>query len=210
MRACSSDGWRWWLSGTVVASLWVQAAHGREILSTTVTAGAAAERDCYRGNEISGAGVVGKRLRLPSPGLVYARIESDEGDWDLALLDGSGTVVAAAAGFSSNEVAEGFAVRDDTLVVRACRISGSTAATRLTVHFLPLHQTRSEANAQLIRIATPHTYEKDLVNRLDLDLTEHGAPGFVDAVVQSDPAQLTGRLRAPSLHVNHDLERLRT
>ena len=65
---------------------------------------------------------------MPSAGSVTARLNAAGGDWDLAVLEAdSGQVVAGSAYRGGREVATGYAIAGERLVVQACRLSGSAS-----------------------------------------------------------------------------------
>ena len=123
-------------------------------------------------------------------GIVGAKLNASGGDWDLAVFDSTGRTVAASAGLNSVEVASGFVGRAAGLTVQACRLSGSTGSAALDVSFVPVPTGNLGQRAQLVSVKTPTPFHKDLLNLLDLDVTEHGRSGFVDVVLYgSDDAE---------------------
>ncbi len=182
-------------------------ADGASLLSATVSSATAVERDCFEKRLSSGAGYAVRQVDPPARGLVQARLEAAGGDWDLALFDGkTGSSVAAASGFGDTEVAEGFVAGKGALSVQACRLSGSSRTAALNVDFEPA-ATDLSGKGQLVRVRTPTQSAKDLLTTLELDLTEHGGPDFVDVVIAPTPAPLT-RLTPPSIHMSEDAQKL--
>jgi hypothetical protein len=123
---------------------------------------------------------------------VTARLTAASGDWDLALVDAaSGRVVAGSAYRGSTEVASGFAGQGSTLIVQACRLTGSTSTAQLSLDSSPIDTTPA-GKVQLVRVSTPTAVRKNALNALGLDVTEHGGPGFVEAVLYgaADAAKL--------------------
>src|SRR3954451_15246923 len=73
-----------------------------------VTADTAVARSCHERFLDGAAGTQAVTITAPDTGLIRARL-SGGGDWDLGVFDASsGRAVAGAAGFGSNELAEGF------------------------------------------------------------------------------------------------------
>ena len=183
-----SGGW----IGLVVAlgALFVAApASAAELLSQTVSAASAVDKSCT-GAERSGAGVAQKQVIMPSAGAVTARLTAASGDWDLAVIDAtSGRVVAGSAYSGSSELASGYAVKGSELVVQACRLTGSASTAKLSLDSTAI-DTSHTGKVQLVRVSTPTLARKNALNRLGLDVTEHGGPGFVEVVLYgADDAQ---------------------
>jgi len=147
-----------------------------------VTALSAVDQSCT-GGERSGAGVAKTRFAMPVAGWVTARLGATSGDWDLAIIDSAdGRVVAGSASRGATEVASGLATQGSNLVVQACRRSGSASTANLTT--VPTAVDTSHVQkVQLVRVSTPTLARKNELQRLGLDLTEHGGPGFVEAVL---------------------------
>ena len=147
-----------------------------------VTALSAVDQSCT-GGERSGAGVAKTRFTMPVAGWVTARLSAASGDWDLAIIDSAdGRVVAGSASRGATEVASGLATQGSNLVVQACRRSGSASTANLTTAPTAV-DTSQVQKVQLVRVSTPTLARKNELQRLGLDLTEHGGPGFVEAVL---------------------------
>jgi hypothetical protein len=131
-----------------------------------------------------GSDVMTRTLSAPSTGWVRAQLGGARGsDWDLAVFDrASGRLVAASSSFTSDEVAEGLVVKGTPLVVQACRLSGADERPRLTVGTDAIPNTPAE-KISMVRVATPTRDRKDLLTKLDLDLTEHAGRGFVTVLL---------------------------
>ena len=175
-------------------ALWAlaPAASAEGLLSTTVWAGSSAQRECAHHAVPGAAGVVTRQVAAPMSGIVSAKLNAGGGDWDLAVFESStGRTVGGSAGFNSVEVASGFIGRAATLTVQACRLSGSTGSANLQVAFAAVPTGNLGQVAQLVSVKTPTPFHKDLLNLLDLDVTEHGRSGFVDVVLYgNDDAEL--------------------
>jgi hypothetical protein len=152
------------------------------LLSQTVSAASAVDKSCT-GGERSGAGVAQKRVTMPAGGEVVARLTAASGDWDLAIVDPSDHRLVAGSAYSgAREVASGFAAIGNSLVVQACRRSGSSSSAQLSVEAIPI-DTSHAPKASLGRVQTANLDRKNQLAGLGLDLTEHGGPGFVEAVL---------------------------
>ena len=67
--------------------------------------------------------------------------------------------------------------RGTDLVLQACRISGSGRGVRIELDSEPVPAGRPE-KVSLVRVSTPTRDRKDELNRLGLDVTEHGGNGL--------------------------------
>ena len=102
-----------------------------------------------------GRGTSRRRSRCPAPGAVTARLDAAGGDWDLAVFEAdTGQVVAGSAYRGSREVAAGYAVAGERLVVQACRLSGSVATASLSVDSTAI-STSGVQTSKLVRVSTP-------------------------------------------------------
>jgi hypothetical protein len=135
---------------------------------------------------------VHETVTMPVAGALSARLVAAAGDWDLAVFKAdTGDVVAGSASRGGREVAGGFAVAGDRLIVQACRLSGGASSAGLSVQASPI-ATASVPTARLVRVSTPNAARKRQLGALGLDLTEHGGAGFVEAVLHgpADAAKL--------------------
>ncbi len=160
-----------------------QAAGAQDLLSTTVTAGSPVQRQCFERPLGTASGAVSRQVAAPMSGIVGAQLDAAAGDWDLAVFDSAGRTVAGSAGFNGREVASGFVRHAGALTVQACRISGSSGSATLKVTFAAIPTGTSGQRAQLVSVKTPTPFHKDLLNLLDIDVTEHGRANFVDVVL---------------------------
>ena len=79
-------------------------------------------------------------------------------------------------------MASGFAATGNSLIVQACRRSGSSSTAQLSVQSFPI-DTTGNVKASLVRVQTANLDRKNQLSGLGLDLSEHGGPGFVEAVL---------------------------
>ena len=162
-------------------------ASGADLLSTTVSASGAAQRECAARPAAGATDVVTRRVATPSAGIVSARLGAESGDWDLAVFDAAGRTVGASAGFNAVEVAEGFVGSAGTLTVQACRLGGAAGTAAVDLAFTPIPPGGSGGKkAQLVKVATPTAFHKDLLDLLGLDVTEHAGPDFVAVVLYGE------------------------
>ncbi len=127
-----------------------------------------------------GAGVDSYTVTAPTSGLVEAGI-AGAGDWDLAVFDDAGEVVAASAGFSGREKATGFVDAGTELTVQGCLLKGKGAEVTVDLAFLEIEG--EPETSTLVSVETPTRKDKEKLQRLDLDLTEHGTPTSIDVVL---------------------------
>ena len=188
--------WRWPRRSRALAPVAVAgrclaaapAAAGAEILSAGLRLSEAGDRSCTSRPLAGGAAVARRAVTAPSTGEITARLAgTGSGDWDLAVFDAdSGRTVAGSAHAGMQEVAQGFVAEGQRLVVQACRRGGGGDAARLTVEAAAISTSRQPGKVQLVRVLTPNRARVRDLQRLGLDLTEHGRPGFVDVVLHGD------------------------
>ncbi len=129
------------------------------------------------------AGVVTRELTAPSLGMVDARLSGGDGDWDLAVFDAAtGDVVAGSSHAGSLEVASGFVTAGQALLVQACAREGAGGAPKLSVDLTAI-DAADTATPSLVRVIVPDDARMGQLQELGLDLTEHGGPNFVEAVL---------------------------
>lgn len=176
---------RWAVVGGALSALvgMPGSASAAQLLSDTVSAAAAVDRSCTQTLLTSGQGYAQKSAVMPAAGEVRARLNASGGDWDLAVFEAdTGQVVAGSAYRGAREVASGYAVAGERLVVQACRLSGSSSTASLAVDAAAI-DTSAARRIQLVRVSTPSAARKSALQALDLDLTEHGGATFVEAVL---------------------------
>ena len=157
-------------------------ASAADLLSQTVSAASAVDKSCTSGQR-SGAGVAQKSFTMPAGGEVTARLTAASGDWDLAIIDPSDHRLVAGSAYSgASEVASGFAAVGNNLIAQACRRSGGSSTASLSVEAIPI-DTSQAPKASIVRVQTANLDRKNQLAGLGLDLTEHGGPGFVEAVL---------------------------
>ena len=166
-------------------------ASASEVLSQRVTAAQAVDSTCIDGLR-SGAGVVRRDFSAPDTGTLTARLNAASGDWDLAVYRRSGgLLVAGAAGSAASEVAGGYAFKGEALTLQACRRSGAGAAD-VTVDLDAIDTSAKPVTSSMVNVSTPTRAHKRKLQRLGLDMTEHGGKSFVGVVLHgaADAAKL--------------------
>ncbi len=139
-------------------------------------------------------------------GAVEARLEGPTGsDWDLAVFDADGDVVAASAEEGASEVASGFVTQPGELTVQVCRIAGEGDEAALDVSTKPI-PAGDAPRASLARVEVAGAAEQAALEDLGLDLTEHGGDGYVAVVLHGaadraalDRAGLDYEIEVPDL-----------
>ena len=125
------------------------------------------------------------RVTAPSYGVVSVQLKS-AGDWDVAVFGAEHRLVAAAAGFAGNELAEGFVRKDERLIVRACRYRGDAATADVSVRFTAIEQKSTADKVQVVDVRTRQPADKQRLQALGLDLTEHGDANSVEVVLHGN------------------------
>ena len=157
----------------------------------TVTAGSAVARSCFDDVSSSATGRKLIRAKAPARGLVSVRLSS-AGDWDLGVFGRRGRLVAGSASFGGNELASGFVRRGERLVVQVCRFRGNAASAHVSIHFTRIAKTKAR-RFSLVDVATPTRADRQRLQALGLDVTEHADADSVDVL-------LHGRADARKLH----------
>ena len=149
--------------------------------AATVSAARAVAQPCHKATVSSRSARV-TRVTAPSTGLVRVRLAGRGGDWDLGVFGRRGRRVAGSAGYSSNELAEGFVKQGERLRVQACRYRGSTRRVRVNVSFVKLEKS-TQGKVQVVDVRTATRADKTRLQALDLDLTEHGDGNSLEVVL---------------------------
>jgi hypothetical protein len=174
----------------------------------TLHAGVSVARSCFTGPLPGAAGVDSTRATAPSDGLILARL-SGGGDWDLAVYDqGDGRVVAGSAGMRTNELAEGRVTKDQKLLIQGCRYAGHASSAALVLEFVAAPASASKEPVQVVDVHTPSRADKSRLQKLDLDLTEHGTATSLQVLLHGKAdeqklraARLTYTVRVTDLRV---------
>ena len=148
----------------------------------TVSARGTTVVPCHRGPALGAAGRDSFRVTAPSRSIVSVALSS-AGDWDLAIFGAKGRVAAASAGFAGNELAEGFVRKGEGLTVQACRYRGDAATAKVSVHFTAIAKKKIAGKVQVVDVITRQQADKQRLQGLGLDLTEHGDANSVEVVL---------------------------
>ena len=150
---------------------------------TEVSVDEAAYRVCAEA-PVDAAGVDSFTVDAPVTGFVEARITAS-GDWDLAVFDEQDDVVAGSAGFGGREVATGFIDETTELTVQACLLDGEPGSTSVDLTFLELDDDEPTTSS-MVEVDTPKRADKERLQQLDLDLTEHAEDDSVTVVLHGE------------------------
>ncbi|MEA2362846.1 MAG: hypothetical protein QOD71_1991 [Thermoleophilaceae bacterium] len=183
-------------------------ASARDLLRKDVTAAGAVDRSCTAQKLSAGPGYAQETVTMPTAGSVVAHLVAASGDWDVAIFKAdTGQVVAGSASRGAREIAAGYAVAGQRLVIQACRLSGGASSAGLSVESSAIDTTNVSA-PKLVRVSTPNADRERKLNSLGLDVTEHGGDGFIEVVLYSaaDAAKLTANnftytVQVPDLNV---------
>ena len=142
---------------------------------------------CHRAYRPGSPGVATRDVTLSGPGSLEVRLDGTEGDWDVAVFDAAGSVLAADASPDAQEVASGFALKGGTVHVQACRRSGDAASVPATLQHSAIAPGAAEAAKadppQLVDVITPTREQKQRLADLGLDMTEHGGEESLGVVL---------------------------
>ncbi|HYI35353.1 MAG TPA: M14 family zinc carboxypeptidase [Thermoleophilaceae bacterium] len=179
---------RRWIAGTAVAVAALAAGTGQAqagtLLASKATASKAQPQNCIKRPLPAGPGVVRRSAEAPGVGFVTATLKAARGDWDLAVFDArTRELVAGSANFGADERAQGFSTGPQSLIVQACRRSGSARTARIAVSSTALQAPSTPVTLSLVRVLIPNRERRAELTRLGLDLTEHGGRNYVEVVL---------------------------
>src|SRR4051794_18537869 len=180
----------------LIASLACVATAGAATTTRTLTVGAGADRSCATSQPASGSGVTQTRWTARRDSSMVARLRGGAADdWDLALFDArSGRRLDASLALGGEEVVQTLARRGQTLVIQACRVSGSSARLPLSIASTGVKLAKPGAQAptlKLVRIGISSPLDIGALSRLGINLNEAPEGRTVSAVVsRADEAKL--------------------
>ncbi len=133
------------------------------------------------------AGVASQTVAVPAgPSRLEVSLGGAQGDWDVAVFDTKGAMLAASAELGSTESAMGYTLTGGTLRVQACRRTGDAGSVPVKLAYAPITGDADAARAsapQLVSVRTPTRADKDLLGTLGLDMTEHAGGKSVGVVL---------------------------
>src|SRR3954471_8210287 len=111
-------------------------------LDTVLRAPAAQVRTCHERAVTGADSVAATTYTAPASGLLTVRTAGG-GDYDVAALGTRGRYVAAAAGPTSDELAQGFVVKGERLRLQVCHFSGPPSPVHVEASTMAIHPRRS-------------------------------------------------------------------
>ena len=99
---------------------------GRTLLAQSLGTATSFKGACHTAYRPGHAGIATSDVRVSSGGAVGVRLDGTKGDWDVAVFDAAGRLVAADASPDAQEAANGYVLTGGQLHVQACRRSGAT------------------------------------------------------------------------------------
>ncbi|MEA2401783.1 MAG: hypothetical protein QOK00_2186 [Thermoleophilaceae bacterium] len=158
-------------------------ASAADLLRKDVGVGSAVDRSCTAAKLSGGNGYAQETVTMPVSGSIVANLVAASGDWDVAIFNAdTGRAVAGSASRGARELAAGYSVAGQRLVVQACRLAGSATSAGLSVQSSAIDTTGAQKSS-LVRVSTPTAARKRALQGLGLDVTEDGGAGWVDVVL---------------------------
>src|SRR6185503_4551496 len=143
-------------------------------LDTVLNAPTAHVRSCHAGALGGTDSVAVTSYTAPATGLLTVRT-SGGGDYDVAALGArSGSFVAAAAGPSSDEIAQGFVAKGQRLRIQLCHFGGPASAVRVRASVMAIAKRASTGKVQVVRVNAPTLAQRNELLALGFD-DAHGA-----------------------------------
>jgi hypothetical protein len=152
--------------------------------TSTVTVPDTIARTCASKLTTKGA-AVRRSFRAPSEGFVQAKLRGARStDLDIGIFKArTGELIAGSANLGSNEDATGFVAKGMRVRVQVCRRSGSQSTANLKVRFWKAKFIRNRQRVQLVKIAAGSQAERERLQALGLDLTDHPTDKHWDAML---------------------------
>jgi len=151
------------------------------VAATSFSATDTTARTCAAGPLPTGSAVSATSYIAPDTGYLTVATKGT-GDFDVAVLDQrSGRSVAAAAGPSSNEVAQGFVAKGQKLRIQLCNVGGEAATARATITVEPVGSEAAE-KVQIVSVDTPTQADRTRVAALGFDDAHSHTDSTLDIV----------------------------
>src|SRR3954452_9688296 len=144
--------------------------------TTVLTAAASQVRTCHERAVTGTDSVAAATYTAPASGLLTVRTAGG-GDYDVAALG------AAAAGPTSDELAQGFVVKGERLRLQVCHFSGPASPVHVEASTMAVHPRRSTGKVQIVRVAAPTLADRNELIDLGFDPAEGADQGHIDLVL---------------------------
>ncbi|HWT91535.1 MAG TPA: M14 family zinc carboxypeptidase [Solirubrobacteraceae bacterium] len=147
------------------------------------------EKACHASYRPDAPGVGARSFDTAGVGHLQVRTSGANGDWDLAVFDTAGNVLASGASPDAQEIGEGWTGGAGPVRVQVCRRSGEAEALDVQATFERLDPQAEATDAdvpQLVSVQTPTRADKDALVALGLDMTEHGGAESLGVVLHGD------------------------
>ena len=154
---------------------------------------AGAQRVACATRSLTGGAVSRRTVTAPADGSVTARLAGPaSSDWDLAVVDSkTGNVLNGSAELGSTEIATTAVRRGQKLIIQSCLRKGSARTVRQSVQFTKA-KLATAAKVKLVRVNFRTDFDREALQTLELDTTDHPNPGYQDVLLHgaADVAKL--------------------
>jgi hypothetical protein len=154
---------------------------------------AKAKRQACATRSVTGSAVSRRAVTSPVDGFVTARLAGPaSSDWDLAIIDkATGRVLNGSAQLGAREVATTAVRKGQAVLIQTCRRTGSVTSVTQRVQFTKA-ATASGEKVKLVRVALRTDFDREALDTLNLDVTDHPTPTYHDALLHgaADEAKL--------------------
>ena len=155
---------------------------------------AGAKRQACATRSLTGSTVSRRAVTAPADGSITARLSGPaSSDWDLAVVDkASGLVLDGSAQLGSNEISNAIVRKGQQLVIQSCRRSGTDQTVTESVQFTKSALGSAGAKLKLVRVQLRTDFDREALQTLNLDTTDHPTPTYGDVLIHSkaDEAKL--------------------
>ena len=154
---------------------------------------AGAQRVSCATRSLTGGAVSRRTVTAPADGSVTARLAGPaSSDWDLAVVDSkTGNVLNGSAELGSTEIATTAVRRGQKLIIQSCLRKGSARTVSQSVQFTKA-KLATAAKVKLVRVNFRTDFDREALQTLQLDTTDHPNPGYQDVLLHgaADVAKL--------------------
>src|SRR4051794_32261131 len=158
------------------------AASAAATLDTVLTAPASQVRTCHARAVTGADSVASTTYTAPASGLLTVRT-SGGGDYDVAALGAGARYVAAAAGPTSDELAQGFVVKGERVRIQVCHFGGPAAPVHVEASTMAIRPSHATGKVQIVRVDAPTLADRNELIALGFDPAEGADAGHLDVVL---------------------------